>query len=73
MKDSIFMGGKKLSKHEIEEIFREMKLGNKFFSPEPIIKPNYKDPTEEWIIASGSSKQNNKLIEVSTWQIGQAY
>jgi hypothetical protein len=60
---------KEFSQKEIDTIFRDMKSAEKVFTPVPA--PEYSNPSDTWIITGGSSKQNNKLSEVSTWQIGQ--
>lgn len=70
MKNITTTGNKKeFSQKEIDTIFRDIKSAEKVFTPVPA--PEYKNPTDTWIITGGSSKQNNKLAEVSTWQIGQ--
>ncbi len=63
---------KQFSKKEIEKIFKELSPAEKVFTP----LPNPSDQSnisERWIVTGGSSKENNKLIQVSTWQTGQAY
>jgi len=63
---------KSLSKKDIDLIFKEIK-SEKIIIPIPIIEFEKRNPSDTWVITSGSSKSNNKLIEVSTWQIGQIY
>ena len=60
---------KELSKEEIETIFKEIRPAEKVFTPLPA--PEVGNISDRWIVTGGSSKPNNKLIEVSTWQTGQ--
>lgn len=61
---------KELSEEEINTIFKEIRPAEKVFTPLPIPE-NGNSISDRWIVTGGSSKQNNKLIEVSTWQTGQ--
>jgi hypothetical protein len=58
-----------LSQKEIEEFFEEVNRSGRIFSPTPT--PEHKDSTSDWVTTSGSSKDSNKLVKVSTWLIGQ--
>jgi|GEM_PF-3344827 len=61
---------KEFSAKEIEAIFKEMRPAEKVFTPLPVPE-NGNNISDRWIVTGGSSKQNNRLIEVSTWQTGQ--
>ena len=63
---------KQFSKKEIEKTFKELGYAEKVFTPLPI-PDNQNTVSERWIVIGGSSKENNKLIKVSTWQTGQIY
>tara|TARA_B100000745_G_C20151287_1_gene394704 strand:- start:1138 stop:1353 length:216 start_codon:yes stop_codon:yes gene_type:complete len=61
---------KEISEKEIESFFEEVNRSGRIFSPTP--NPEHKDLMSDWVTTSGSSKQSNKLVKVSTWQTGQA-
>lgn len=61
---------KELSAKEIENIFKEIRPAEKVFTPMPAPETG-NNISDRWIVTGGSSKPNNKLIEVSTWQTGQ--
>ena len=71
MKKVTSIKNKELSEKEIDAVFRSIKQGERVFTPVVVPEPEYKNPSDRWIIIGGSSKQNNRLAEVSTWQIGQ--
>ena len=62
---------KEFSQEEIENFFEEVNRGGRILSPTP--SPEHKDITSDWVTTSGSSKQSNKLVKVSTWQTGQVF
>jgi hypothetical protein len=62
---------KEFSHKELDSFFKELNKGGQTFSPN--IVPERRDVTADWVTTSGSSKQSNRLIRVSTWQTGQAY
>lgn len=63
---------KEIMKKQIETVFKKIEPAEKLFAPSQPVIPE-QNPSDRWIIAGGSSKPNNKLIQVSTWQIGQAF
>ena len=61
---------KDLSTKDIENIFKELGPLERVFTPMPTPEIG-KDISDRWVVTGGSSKQNNRLTEVSTWQTGQ--
>jgi hypothetical protein len=54
---------------DLGNFFKELNRGSRIFFRGP--SPEQKDLMADWVTTSGSSKESNKLIEVSAWQTGQ--
>lgn len=68
MKNKSSQKRKEFTGEEIKSFFEEVNRAGRIFSPPPT--PEHKNQTSDWITTSGSSKQSNKLVKVSKWQIG---
>ena len=66
MKNKSSQKRKEFKGEEIKSFFEEVNRAGRVFSP----TPEHKGQTSDWITTSGSSKQSNKLVKVSKWQIG---
>ena len=68
MKNKSSQKRKEFTGEEIKSFFEEVNRAGRLLYP--ALPPKHKDQTFDWITTSGSSKQSNKLVKVSKWQIG---